>query len=80
MSETILTVGNKGEIYTNDALRRRTGIKKRGKVKAKVSEGKLILEPLPSLQDLISAPVLKIGVKEAEKLSEEAQKARGIYD
>ena len=58
----------------------RTGIKKRGKVKAKVSEGKLILEPLPSLQDLISAPVLMIAVKEAEKLSEEAQKARGIYD
>jgi len=80
LSETILTVGGKGEIYTNDALRRRTGIKKRGKVKAKVSEGKLILEPLPSLQDLISAPVLMIAVKEAEKLSEEAQKARGIYD
>jgi bifunctional DNA-binding transcriptional regulator/antitoxin component of YhaV-PrlF toxin-antitoxin module len=80
LSETILTVGNKGEIYTNSTLRKRLGIKKRGKVKAKVSEGKLIIEPMPSLEELINAPVVKIGIREAERLSEETQKEAGAYD
>ncbi len=79
MSEIILTVGNKGEIYTNSTLRKRVGIKKGGKVKAKVSDGKLIIEPMPSLEELINAPVVKIGVREAERLSEEAQKEAGAY-
>ena len=79
MSEVVLIVGNRGEIYTNDALRKRVGIKKRGKVKAKVSEGKLIIEPMPSLAELISAPVIKIDVREAERISKEAQKEAGAY-
>ena len=79
MSEMILTVGNKGEIYTNSTLRKRVGIKKRGKVKANVSDGKLIIEPMPSLEELINAPVIEIGVREAERLSEAAQKEAGAY-
>jgi bifunctional DNA-binding transcriptional regulator/antitoxin component of YhaV-PrlF toxin-antitoxin module len=79
MSDIILTVGNKGEIYTSDAVRKRVGIKKGAKVKAKVSQGKLVIEPLPSLEELISSPVVRIGVREAEKLSEEAQKEEGAY-
>ncbi len=79
MSEIILTVGTKGEIYTNDALRKRVGIRKRGKVKANVSKGKLIIEPMPSLEELISTPVIKITVREAKRVSEEAQKEEGAY-
>ena len=79
MSETILTVGKKGEIYTNDAVRRRVGIKKRGKVKAKVLKGRLVIEPIPSLQELISSPIVTISADKAEKLSEQAQKEQGAY-
>ncbi len=79
MSETILTVGNRGEIYTSEPLRRRAGIRKKGKVKATVSKGRLIIEAVPSLEELVAAPVLTIGVGEADRLSEEAQKEEGAY-
>jgi hypothetical protein len=52
---------------------------KRGKVKAKVSAGKLMIEPTLSLEELISTPVIKIGVREAERLSEQVQKEEGAY-
>ncbi len=54
-------------------------IKKRGKVKANVSRGRLIIEPMPSLQELITSPVVTLTVGRAKKLSEEAQKEEGAY-
>ena len=72
-------VGSKGEIYTNDRLRREVGIKKGGRVRARVSGDKLVIEPLPSLKEQISSPVIRITPEEAEKLSEEAQKEAGAY-
>ena len=79
MSDIILTVGNKGEIYTNNAVRKKVGIRKKGKVKAKVSKGRLVIEPVPSLEELISSSVVTISVAKAEKLSEEAQKEERVY-
>ncbi len=74
MSETLLKVGSKGEIFTTKALRREAKIRKGGRVRATVTGTKLILESLPSIEEILQNPVLKIRVDEAEKLSEEAQK------
>jgi bifunctional DNA-binding transcriptional regulator/antitoxin component of YhaV-PrlF toxin-antitoxin module len=78
-SESLLAVGSKGEIYTNDELRRKVGIKKGGKVRARVSGDKLVIEPLPSLEEVLAVPVIMMTPEKAEKLSEEAQKEAGAY-
>ncbi|TLX94448.1 MAG: AbrB/MazE/SpoVT family DNA-binding domain-containing protein [Thaumarchaeota archaeon] len=79
MSEAILTVGNKGEIYTSAALRNKVGMRKGGKVRARVSGDRLIIEPIPTLEELVKAPLVTIGADEAERLSEKAQKEEGAY-
>lgn len=79
MSESILTVGEKGEIYTNDSLRKMVGIRKGGKVRARVSGDKLVIEPLPSLEELLASPLARMTPEEAERVSEEAQKEAGLY-
>jgi bifunctional DNA-binding transcriptional regulator/antitoxin component of YhaV-PrlF toxin-antitoxin module len=78
MSDETLLVGKRGEIYTDEKLRRATGIRKGGRVKATVTDGRLIIEPFPSLEDLLKGPSVAISAKEAERLSEEAQKEAGL--
>ena len=79
MSETFLRVGKRGEIFTNKELRKRVRIRVGGRVRAKVVDGSLIVEPLPSIEDMIQNPMLDVKVGEAEKLSEEAQQEEGAY-
>jgi len=79
MSEKTLLVGKRGEIYTDERLRKKAGIRKGGRVKATVVGGRLIIEPLPSLEDLLGDPVMTISAKEAEALSEKAQKEEGVF-
>jgi len=79
MSEETLLVGKRGEIYTDENLRKRAGIRKGGRVRATVMDGRLIIEPLPSLEDLLSKPLMTISAKEAEALSEKAQKEEGVF-
>lgn len=78
-SDSLLVVGSKGEIYTNDELRRTVGIKKGGRVRARAFKDKLVIEPLPSLNEVLAAPLIRMTPGEAEKLSEEAQKEAGAY-
>jgi len=79
-SETTLKVGKKGEIFTNADLRRRANIKEGGKVKATVVGNKLIVEALPTLEELLKLPpIIRTTTKEIEKNSEEIQKEEGIY-
>jgi AbrB family looped-hinge helix DNA binding protein len=79
MAEIILNVGKKGEIYVTKKLREKVGIREGGKVRAEVKDGKLILETVPTVEEVISNPVVKLTPAEAEKLSEEVQKEEGIY-
>lgn len=76
----ILRVGKKGEIYTTREIREKVGIKPGGRVRAIVEGGKLIIEPLPDIEDLIEDTLIKLSPEEAEKLSEEAQREAGIID
>ncbi len=48
-------------------------------MKATIEDGKLVVEPVPSLEELLENPVTRIGAREAEKLSEGAQKEEGIH-
>jgi len=74
MTEIILKVGKRGEIYTTKVIRELAKIKEGSYVKAKVIEGKLILEPVRSVEDLLEKPKkVKLTVEELEKLSLEAQ-------
>ncbi len=73
MSEAILKVGKKGEIYTNKKIREKTGITPGGFVKATVKGNRLIIEALPRVEDLIRNCVMTLSPEEAEKISEEIQ-------
>jgi bifunctional DNA-binding transcriptional regulator/antitoxin component of YhaV-PrlF toxin-antitoxin module len=79
LSETTLKVGKKGEIFTNSDLRKKAKIKEGGKVRARVVGNKLIIEPIPTIEEILKHPVIRITTKEAEELSEESQKEEGIY-
>ena len=79
MSEVVLKVGKKGEIYTSKELREKTGIRPGGLVKATVEGRKLIIEPIPGIEDLVKEAVAELTPEEAERLSEEAQEEEGIY-
>jgi bifunctional DNA-binding transcriptional regulator/antitoxin component of YhaV-PrlF toxin-antitoxin module len=79
MSEGVLLIGKKGEIYTNERLRKAAGIKKGGRVKVTATKGRLVIEPLPSLEDLLKGPMVTVSPEEAERLSEDAQKDEGLF-
>ncbi|MEX2707050.1 MAG: AbrB/MazE/SpoVT family DNA-binding domain-containing protein [Candidatus Freyarchaeota archaeon] len=79
MSEVILKVGKRGEIYTNREIREKSGIKPGGFVKAVVRDSKLIIEGITSIEEVIKNRVLELSPEEAERLSEEAQKERGGF-
>ncbi len=79
MSEETLLVGKRGEIYTDEKLRKAAGIKKGGRVRATVTKGRLVIEPLPSLEDLLKGTIVTISAREAERLSEDAQKEQGLF-
>lgn len=79
-SDITLKVGRKGEIFTNSDLRKRANIKEGGKVKANIVGNKLIIEAIPSIEELLKQrPVMRTTTKEIEKISEEIQKEEGIY-
>jgi bifunctional DNA-binding transcriptional regulator/antitoxin component of YhaV-PrlF toxin-antitoxin module len=79
LSDKILVVGKKGEIFTTKEIRAQAGLKEGGRVRATVVEGKLVVEAVPSLEEVLRTPLLKVGVRMAERLSEEAQKEQGVF-
>ncbi len=79
MSEITLKVGKKGEIFTSADIRKKASIKEGGKVKATVVENKLIIQSIPSIEELLEHPVARMTTKQVEELSEQAQKEEGVY-
>jgi bifunctional DNA-binding transcriptional regulator/antitoxin component of YhaV-PrlF toxin-antitoxin module len=79
-SEATLKVGKKGEIFTSADLRKRARIREGGRVKAIVVDDKLIIEALPSIEEVLKRPpVVRATTKEIEHVSEEIQKEEGVY-
>jgi len=79
LSEIALKVGKKGEIFTTAEIRKKANIKEGARVSARVVGNKLVIEPIASIEEILRRPVVKLTTKEAEELSEEAQKEEGIY-
>ncbi len=75
----LLRVGKKGEVYTNKRIRDKTGIKPGGLVKATIKGRALILEPVPTVEDLLDDAFIELTPRELERISEEIQKEKGIY-
>ncbi|RLG78755.1 MAG: hypothetical protein DRO40_13550 [Thermoprotei archaeon] len=79
MSEIVLKVGKKGEIYTTKEIRKKIGIKEGSSVVAYIIDGMLIIEPIPDINEKIKRCVIKLSPEEIERISEEAQIEEGIY-
>ena len=49
-------VGSKGELFPPKEIRERLGLQPRVKVIYKVEEGRLLVEPIPSLEEVLKEP------------------------
>lgn len=80
-SEQIGFVGSKGELYPPKKIKQLLDLKPKTRVRYRISpKGYLIVEIIPSLEDLMKEPpVASVSVDETEELSERMQ-ARGIED
>ncbi len=76
--QAVLRVGRRGEIYTTVEIRSALGLREGGLVRAYVVGGRLIIEPIESLEDRIRRSLVALSPREAEELSEEAQKEAGL--
>jgi bifunctional DNA-binding transcriptional regulator/antitoxin component of YhaV-PrlF toxin-antitoxin module len=80
LSETILKVGKKGEIYVTKKIREKVGIVKDSFVKVLIKDGKPIIEPIQKIENLIKEKkIIELNPQEAEKISEEMQKEENVY-
>jgi len=75
----LLRVGKRGEIYTKKELREKLGIIKGSYVKAYIENNKMIIEPLPSIEELVKDTFATLTPEEAEKISEKIQKEAKIF-
>lgn len=50
-------VGSKGELFPPKEIRERLGLRPHGKVVYKVEEGRLVVEPVPTLEDVLREPM-----------------------
>jgi AbrB family looped-hinge helix DNA binding protein len=71
-------VGSKGELFTTKEIREKLGLKPNTKVVLRVEDGRLVVEPIPSLEQLLAEPPqVEITAEEDEaerrKLSRETE-------
>ncbi|MCW4013719.1 MAG: AbrB/MazE/SpoVT family DNA-binding domain-containing protein [Candidatus Bathyarchaeota archaeon] len=66
MIETVESrVGSKGELFPPKEIREKLGLKPNTRILYRISEGKLVVEPVPDLEELMSRePVAVISVDE----------------
>lgn len=68
-------VGSKGELFPPKEVRLKLGLTPRTKVVYRIEEGLLIVEPIPSLEDVWKEPpALEVSVEELHKLRKELSK------
>lgn len=68
-------VGSKGELFPSKEIRKKLGLNPRTRVIYRVEDGKLIVEPVPSLDDLLAQPP-EIEVTQEELESERRELSR----
>jgi AbrB family looped-hinge helix DNA binding protein len=68
-------VGSKGELFPPKEIRKKLGLHAHTKVIYKVEEGRLIIEPVPTLEEVLSeAPTVEITLEEFKKTRKELSK------
>ena len=68
-------VGSKGELFLPKEIREKLGLKPDTKVIYKIENGRLIVEPVPSLEELLSEPpALEITLEEFHSFRKELSK------
>ena len=68
-------VGSKGELFPPKEIREKLGLKACTKVIYKIESGRLIVEPIPSLEEVLQKkPVVEITLEEFYKFRRELSK------
>lgn len=68
-------VGSKGELFPPKAIREKLGLHAHTKVIYKIEEGKLVVEPIPSLEEVLKEPpAVEITLEEFHRLRKELSK------
>ncbi len=68
-------VGSKGEIFPPKRIREKLGLHPQTKVIYKVEDGRLVVEPVPSLAELLKeSPAVEISAAEFQKFRRELSK------
>jgi bifunctional DNA-binding transcriptional regulator/antitoxin component of YhaV-PrlF toxin-antitoxin module len=61
-------VGSKGELFPPKEIRKKLGLKTHTKVIYKIESGKLIVEPIPTLEEVLKeSPTVEITLEEFHK-------------
>jgi len=65
-------VGSKGELFPPKEIRERLGLHAHTKVIYKIEQGRLVVEPVPSLEEVLKeTPSIEITLEEFHKLRKE---------
>lgn len=65
-------VGSKGELFPPKKIREKLGLKPHTKVIYRVEEGRLIVEPIPSIEDVLKeSPSIEITLKDFHRFRRE---------
>jgi len=68
-------VGSKGELFPPKEIRKKLGLKTHTKVIYKIESGKLIVEPVPTLEEVLKeSPTIEITLEEFHKHRKELSK------
>ena len=65
-------VGSKGELFPPKEIRERLGLKPGARVAYRVERGALVVEPIPSLEDVLGEePAIEVSLEELHELRRE---------
>ncbi len=68
-------VGSKGELFPPKPIREKLGLKPHTRVLYRVEDGKLIVEPIPTLEDVLrEEPIITISLEEFHRFRKELSK------
>jgi len=68
-------VGSKGELFPPKEMREKLGLRAHVKVIYKIEEGRLIVEPVPSLEEVLSEPTsVEVTLDELHEFRKELSK------
>jgi bifunctional DNA-binding transcriptional regulator/antitoxin component of YhaV-PrlF toxin-antitoxin module len=68
-------VGSKGELFPPKEIRKKLGLTAHTKIIYKIEQGRLVIEPVPTLEEVLSeAPCVEITLEEFRKARKELSK------